>query len=81
MNKVAGSNNSMNPLARAGANVSKTTRTEKTQNIPNRALGNLMDAATNACLRSLSVASTMPSDTSRCAIPRICGRNTLHISY
>lgn len=53
--------------------MSQTTSTEKTQNMPKRALGNLMDAATNAFLRNLSAASIMPSDTSRCATPRMAG--------
>ena len=72
MNIVAGSKKFMNAFARGGANVSKTTSTEKTQNMPKRALGNLMPAATNAFLRNLSAASIMPSDTTRCATPRIC---------
>jgi hypothetical protein len=81
MNTVAGSKKSMNALARAGTKVSKTTSTENTQNMPKRALGNLMDAATKACLRYLSAASTMPSDTSKCATPRTCARTHTRIGF
>lgn len=65
MKSVAGSKKSMKPLAREGARVSRTRSTEKTQNMPKSALGNLMAAAANACFRYLSVASTIPSDTAR----------------
>jgi hypothetical protein len=39
----------------------------------------LMDAAANAWLRHLSVASTMPSDTARCAIPRTYDMKELNV--
>lgn len=43
-------------------------RTEKIQNIPNRALGNLMEAATKACFKNRSAASMIPSDTNKCVV-------------
>jgi hypothetical protein len=45
------------------------TKTENMQNMPNRALGNLIAAATNAFFNNLSIARIIPSETSKCKIP------------
>ncbi|RWV83201.1 hypothetical protein BHE74_00033171 [Ensete ventricosum] len=68
MNRVAGSKKPTKPIAADGVAKSNTVRTENTQNIPKRALGNLIAAATKACFRSLSAARIAPSDTARCKI-------------
>lgn len=76
MNKVAGSKKPIKPIAADGAIESKTISTEKTQNIPKRALGNFIAAATKACLRNLSAARISPSDTTKCKISTILGNPT-----
>ncbi|KAK1325008.1 hypothetical protein QJS10_CPA01g00985 [Acorus calamus] len=56
MNRVAGSKKPINPAAADGATTSRAIKTEKTQNIPKRALGNLIEAATKALFKNLSTA-------------------------
>ena len=67
MNRNAGSKKLIIPFAAAGTTESNIIRTEKIQNIPNKALGNLMDAATKACFKNWSAASMIPSETNKCA--------------
>lgn len=68
MNRNAGSKKFIIPVAAAGTTESSIIRTEKIQNIPNKALGNFMDAATKAFFKNWSAASMIPSDTNKCAI-------------
>lgn len=72
MNSVAGSKKFVNAFAADGAATSKTIKTVKTQNIPKRALGNLMAAATKAFFRNLSAAKINPRDTARWRTPITC---------
>lgn len=72
MNNVAGSKKSINALAAEGIAESKTMRAVNTQNIPKRALGNLMAAATKARFRNLSAARINPRETTRCRRPITC---------
>jgi hypothetical protein len=69
MNKRAGSKKFIKPVAAAGMVESSTTRMENIQNMPNRALGNLIAAATNAVFKNLSIAKIIPSETIKCIIP------------
>lgn len=73
MNNVAGSKNPIMAEAAAGENTSSTVSTVNVQNIPNRALGNLMAAAAKALFREKSAARINPSDTARCKIPTTVG--------
>ena len=68
MNRNAGSKKFIMPVAAAGTTVSNIIRTEKIQNIPNKALGNFMEAATKACFKNWSAASMIPSDTNKCVV-------------
>jgi len=65
MNKSAGSKKLTNAAAAEGTVASRVMRTENMQNIPNKALGNLIAAATNACFRNLSAARIRPRDTAK----------------
>lgn len=72
MNKSAGSKKFIKLVATAGTVESRITRTENIQNIPKSALGNLMEAATNAFFKNLSIARIIPSETTRCRTPTTC---------
>ena len=69
MNNSAGSKKFIKLVAAAGIVTSRMTKTENTQNMPNRALGNLIAAATNAFFSNLSIARIIPSETSKCKTP------------
>lgn len=69
MNKSAGWKKFIKLVAAAGMVESRIIRTENMQNMPNKALGNLIAAATNAFFNNLSVARIIPSETSKCKIP------------
>ena len=69
MNKKAGSKKLITLAAAAGITVSRIIRIENVQNIPNSALGNLIDADTKACFSNLSVATIIPSETTKCSTP------------
>lgn len=70
MNKSAGSKKLIKLVAAAGTVESRIIRTENMQNIPNRALGNLIAAATNAFFKNLSMARIIPSETTKCNTPK-----------
>lgn len=65
MNKSAGSKKFVNAVAAEGTVASRVIRTENMQNIPNKALGNLIAAATNAFFRNMSAARISPRDTTK----------------
>lgn len=72
MNSSAGSKKFIKLVATAGTVESRIIRMENIQNIPKSALGNLMEAATNACFKKLSIARKIPTETIRCKIPSTC---------
>lgn len=69
MKRRAGSKKFIKLVAAEGMVESSIIRTEKMQNIPNRALGNLIAAAKNAFFNNLSSASINPRDTTKCKTP------------
>ena len=69
MNMRAGSKKFIKLVAAAGTVVSSMTNTENIQNIPNNALGNFIAAATKAFFKNLSIARTIPSETTKCNAP------------
>lgn len=69
MNIKAGSKKFIKAVAAEGTVESRMIKTEKIQNIPNNALGNLMAAATNAFFNNLSIATISPRDTIKCNSP------------
>ena len=69
MNRSAGSKKFIRLFAAAGMVESRIIRTEKMQNIPKSALGNLIAAATNAFFKNLSIAKIIPSETTKCNTP------------
>lgn len=69
MNMSAGSKKFVKLVAAAGTMESRITRMENIQNIPNKALGNFIAAATNAFFKNLSNARINPSETAKWATP------------
>lgn len=69
MKRSAGSKKFIKFVAATGIVESRIIRTENMQNIPNKALGNLIAAATKAFFKNLSTARIIPSDTTKCEIP------------
>lgn len=69
MNKSAGSKKLIKLVAASGIVESRIIKIENMQNIPNKALGNFIAAATNAVFNNFSITRIIPSDTTKCAIP------------
>ena len=68
MNKSAGSKKLIKLVAASGIVESRIIKIENMQNIPNKALGNFIAAATNAFFNNFSTTRIIPSDTTKCAI-------------
>lgn len=69
MNIIPGSKNFIKATAAEGIAQSRIIKTEKIQNIPNRALGNSIEAATKAFFKRKSMARMRPSETTQCSTP------------